>query len=174
MGQGISLSNTWSPVGPLNVQTAAYGAISGRVTAVAIDANDATGNTVCTVVSQYNDLSATGTVTVTLLTGATKQSRLGLVLLPTLLALPLCARRRNLRALAIVVIASALAVGASGCGADRVSAVGGTGSGTGTGSGGTSTGGSTTVVTPPGTYTITASATAAGVTHSVPLTLTVQ
>jgi hypothetical protein len=40
------LSATWEPVGPPSVITAAYGKVSGRVTAVAIDLADSTGNTV--------------------------------------------------------------------------------------------------------------------------------
>jgi len=41
-----SLSTAWQPVGPAQVQTAAYGKVTGRVTAIAIDSTDATGNTV--------------------------------------------------------------------------------------------------------------------------------
>jgi hypothetical protein len=41
-----SLDTTWQPVGPAQVFTAAYGKVSGRVTAIAIDATDPTGNTV--------------------------------------------------------------------------------------------------------------------------------
>ncbi len=41
-----SLGANWQPVGPARVMTAAYGAITGRVTAVALDPGDATGNTV--------------------------------------------------------------------------------------------------------------------------------
>jgi hypothetical protein len=41
-----SLSAAWESVGPASVLTAAYGKVSGRVTAVAIDPADLTGNTV--------------------------------------------------------------------------------------------------------------------------------
>ncbi|WP_255462415.1 choice-of-anchor D domain-containing protein [Granulicella sp. WH15] len=41
-----SLSAAWTPVGPVQVATAAYGNVTGRVTAIAIDPADATGNTV--------------------------------------------------------------------------------------------------------------------------------
>ena len=41
-----SLNTAWQPVGPGSVTTAAYGAVSGRVTALAIDPADSTGNTV--------------------------------------------------------------------------------------------------------------------------------
>lgn len=36
----------WTPLGPSSVQSASYGNVSGRVTAIALDPNDATGNTV--------------------------------------------------------------------------------------------------------------------------------
>lgn len=42
--QGGSASATWTAVGPQAVQTASYGLVSGRVTALAIDPADATGN----------------------------------------------------------------------------------------------------------------------------------
>jgi hypothetical protein len=48
-GQGTQtspLSAAWQAVGPGSVVSAAYGKVSGRVTAVAIDPADATGNTV--------------------------------------------------------------------------------------------------------------------------------
>ena len=41
-----SLSSSWSPLGPATVSTALYGAVSGRVTSIALDPNDSTGNTV--------------------------------------------------------------------------------------------------------------------------------
>ncbi|CAN5587216.1 hypothetical protein BH10ACI4_BH10ACI4_09070 [soil metagenome] len=40
------LDAAWQPVGPASVVTAAYGKVSGRVTSIAIDPADATGNTV--------------------------------------------------------------------------------------------------------------------------------
>ncbi len=40
------LGAPWTPVGPASVQSLRYGAISGRVTAVAVDPADASGNTV--------------------------------------------------------------------------------------------------------------------------------
>ena len=44
--QAVALNTPWTPVGPLQVQTSAYGLVTGRVTSVAIDPNDASGNTV--------------------------------------------------------------------------------------------------------------------------------
>jgi hypothetical protein len=41
-----SLDTAWQPVGPAQVLSAAYGKVTGRVTAIAIDATDTTGNTV--------------------------------------------------------------------------------------------------------------------------------
>src|SRR5579863_1390161 len=36
--------NTWQPLGPTAVQTPNFGLVSGRVTALALDPSDATGN----------------------------------------------------------------------------------------------------------------------------------
>lgn len=73
-------------------------------------------------------------------------------------------RRKGLRRALLTLAAIAFLITAQGCGSNKVILSDGSG-----GSGG---GGSTT--TPSGTYTITVSATAAGVTHAVPLTLKVQ
>ncbi len=40
------LTTAWQPVGPMQVNTAAYGLVTGRVSSVAIDPADATGNTI--------------------------------------------------------------------------------------------------------------------------------
>ncbi len=40
-----NLSTPWQPMGPGAISTATYGALTGRVTALAADPNDATGNT---------------------------------------------------------------------------------------------------------------------------------
>ncbi len=39
-------TTTWQPAGPAQVSTAAYGLVTGRVSALAVDPNDTTGNTV--------------------------------------------------------------------------------------------------------------------------------
>jgi hypothetical protein len=45
--QASSLSTPWQPVGPSRVASIAYGDVTGRITAIAIDsADDASGNTV--------------------------------------------------------------------------------------------------------------------------------
>ena len=36
----------WQPLGPAQVNTPAYGKVTGRITAIAVDPADATGNTV--------------------------------------------------------------------------------------------------------------------------------
>ena len=41
-----NLSVPWQPLGPVAVTSLSYGAISGRVTSIALDPNDASGNTV--------------------------------------------------------------------------------------------------------------------------------
>ena len=40
------LGAAWQPVGPAQVQSLSYGAVSGRVTSIAVDLGDASGNTV--------------------------------------------------------------------------------------------------------------------------------
>jgi len=45
-GSLLAQTAAWQAVGPASVISIAYGAVSGRVTAVALDPNDATGNTV--------------------------------------------------------------------------------------------------------------------------------
>lgn len=126
----------------------------------------APANTKCNVTSQYGDLSAVQTVTVTLLTGTTAKRVLlgGLVwLLPFVSLAPFC-RRKRIALMLLLGIASLAAL--NGCGSGRKVAD----SGTGTGGGGTTP----VVITPSGTYNILVSATAAGVTHTVPLTLIVK
>ncbi|MEG9431300.1 choice-of-anchor D domain-containing protein [Terriglobus sp. ADX1] len=121
-------------------------------------------STKCTITPQYRDLSATGTVTVTLLTGTTANAITGTSLFLSLVPLPLwLMRRRATRGIALALISIIVLAGAQGCGSGRKMVDDGSSGG----SGGSST-------TPSGSYTITVSATAAGVTHTVPLTLKVQ
>ncbi|WP_260703140.1 choice-of-anchor D domain-containing protein [Edaphobacter flagellatus] len=44
--QQTGLNAAWQPLGPAQVATASYGKVTGRVTAIAVDPVDATGNTV--------------------------------------------------------------------------------------------------------------------------------
>lgn len=41
-----NLTAAWQPLGPSTVTTAAYGKVTGRITSIAVDPNDSTGNTV--------------------------------------------------------------------------------------------------------------------------------
>ncbi len=41
-----NLSGVWAPLGPATVNSSLYGAVTGRVTSIAVDPNDASGNTV--------------------------------------------------------------------------------------------------------------------------------
>ena len=41
---GAASSGAWQPAGPLQVSTAAYGLVTGRISSVAVDTNDPTGN----------------------------------------------------------------------------------------------------------------------------------
>jgi hypothetical protein len=43
--RGASLTASWQPLGPTSIVSATYGNLSGRVTALALDPNDMTGNT---------------------------------------------------------------------------------------------------------------------------------
>jgi hypothetical protein len=43
---GTNLGGAWLPVGPVQVTTAEFGAVTGRVSSIAVDPSDATGNTV--------------------------------------------------------------------------------------------------------------------------------
>ncbi|MDE3104782.1 MAG: choice-of-anchor D domain-containing protein [Acidobacteriota bacterium] len=43
--QLTSLTSAWTPVGPAQIASLQYGAVTGRVTAIALDPSDATGNT---------------------------------------------------------------------------------------------------------------------------------
>ncbi len=45
-GDTADLTASWQPLGPMSVNSLSYGQISGRITAIAVDPNDNTGNTV--------------------------------------------------------------------------------------------------------------------------------
>lgn len=170
-GTGIDFSLTASGANSVSVsngQSAGYSLLLrpslNTSDPVTFACTGAPANSKCTIVSQYRDLSATGTVTVTLLTGTTASAINGKPLLLFLLPLPLwMMRRRATRGIALALVMITVLVGAQGCGSGKKMA----GDGASGGSGGSGT-------TPSGSYTITVSATAAGVTHAVPLTLKVQ
>ena len=45
-GGGANLTAAWQPLGPTSIVSGTYGALTGRITAIAPDPNDASGNTV--------------------------------------------------------------------------------------------------------------------------------
>ncbi len=144
-------------------------ALSGTV---ALACSGAPANSICTVNPGTANLGGTTTISATVQTGQTTASlsappspfdprNTGPVL--ALLALPLaCAlRRRKLPRLLLAAFAVFTLASVTGCGSARLIPNQG-------GSGGSSN------PTPPGTYNLTVSASAAGLTHSVNLTLVVQ
>jgi len=46
--RGISLTATWQPLGPVSILSPTFGNLTGRVTSLALDPNDTTGNTLYT------------------------------------------------------------------------------------------------------------------------------
>ncbi len=170
-GTGIDFSFTASGASSATVsngQSAAYALLlrpsASSSDAVTFACSGAPTQSKCTITPQYRDLSATGTVTVTLLTGTTASAITGKPLLFFLLPLPLWMMRKKIsRGVALALVAFFVLAGAQGCGSGKKTASDGASGGSG-GSG----------TTPSGSYTITVSATAAGVTHTVPLTLKVQ
>nr|WP_245536544.1 choice-of-anchor D domain-containing protein [Terriglobus saanensis] len=128
---------------------------------VAFACTGAPANAKCTVTPSTADLSAITTVTATILTGTTTAHVPGRTpFWLALLLLPAAFLRRR-RQIAIAYFALILV---TGCGLGRK--IPGDGSNPGSGTGGTPTSS--------GTYPITVSATSAGLTKSVILTLTVQ
>jgi len=170
-GMGIDFSFVASGASSATInngQSAAYALLLrpsvSSSDAVTFACSGVPSSTKCNITPQYRDLSATGTVTVTLLTGTTANTISGTSLLLSLVPFPLwMLRRRFTRGITLALIALVVLAGAQGCGAGKKMV----GDGSSGGSGGSGT-------TSPGSYTITVSATAAGVTHTVPLTLKVQ
>lgn len=148
--------------------------LSGLSGAVALACSGAPTNSVCTVAPTTASLGGTATLSVTVQTGQSNQSARLLrpsvqgnskqsPVLLALLALPLvfALRRRTLIRLLPLLLLGAF-LGLCGCGSSRTIPGGGGGGG----GGGSST--------PAGTYTLVVSGSAAGLTHSVNLSLTVQ
>ncbi len=141
---------------------------------VSYSCNGAPGYSKCTVTSTYTDLSGTSVVVATILTGTTAQiDRLKISpfahVWPVLALLApcglLCFQRGAKRTWTVMLLLLMGTVWLNGCGSGRHVPDSGTGSGTGS---------STAVVTPTGSYNVVVSATSAGVTRQVPLTLVVQ
>ncbi len=150
---------------------------------VTFSCTGAPANAKCTVTSQYNDLSATSTVSAVVVTGTTvamlqphdapgKGSGWSGMRYPAVLALllpfGLLLRRSAHRSLLAVIGLAVFAGCLAGCGSGRHAADSGTGS---DGSGGSGSGSS--VTTPAGSYSLVVSVTGAGLTRQVPLTLVV-
>jgi uncharacterized membrane protein YgcG len=148
-------------------------ALSGSV---ALSCTGAPANSICTVNPSTENLGGTYTISATVQTGQTQARNLAprspfnprdSPVFLALFTLPLAcfARRRRVARLLLPIVTLAALTGLAGCGASRE--IPGGGGGGGTGGGGSST-------TPAGTYNLTVSASAAGLTHSVTLTLVVQ
>ncbi len=147
--------------------------LQGISGSVSLACSGAPANSVCTVNPSTENLGGTYTISVTVQTGQTQASNLAprspfdpsnTPAYLACLAFPLAclARKRRLpRMLLAIVILAALA-SLAGCGSSRE--IPGSGGG----------GGGSSSTTPPGTYNLTVSASAAGLTHSVNLTLVVQ
>ncbi len=141
---------------------------------VALACPGAPANSVCTVSPSTANLGGTYTISATVQTGQTQASSLARPrslfdprsspAILAFLALPLgcLARKRRLTRLLLPLVTLAALTCLAGCGAARE--IPGSGGG----------GGGSSSTTPPGTYTLTVSASAAGLTRSVNLTLVVQ
>jgi hypothetical protein len=149
-------------------------ALNGVSASAALSCNGAPAHTMCSVTPASATIGSALNVSAVVSTGiasaAVAPSRdapwsraevlFAVTMLPWLV-LGVRSRRLRMRWLAAAVVGLMVALGSVGCGAGRTIP---------------DSGGGTPVATPasPGTYTLTVSATAAGVTHSVPITLTVQ
>jgi hypothetical protein len=185
---GIGIDFTLAPNGPTSVTVAASAAsatyplllssLSGLSGAVAINCAGAPKNSTCTVVPAIAQLGGTSTISVTIETGVgpapapsaqteTRRSKptakplprtiLFALFLPLALCLGSHRRRTHLASRAVLLT---LLTTLAGCGADRIIP--------------DSTIPVTATPTPAGTYTLSVAASAAGLTHSVTLTLIVQ
>jgi hypothetical protein len=182
IGTGIDFSlapNGASTVTLASGATATYPLLltsaQGLSGSVALSCSGAPANSVCTVNPATQNLGGTYTISATVQTGQ-PQTTGSLTRYPfaardtptllAFLALPLaCAtRRRRLPRLPLVVITLIALACITGCGSSRLIP----------GQGGSSGGGSSSTPTPSGTYNLTVTGSAAGLTHSVNLTLTVQ
>ncbi|MFN2977394.1 beta strand repeat-containing protein [Terriglobus aquaticus] len=175
----VTVATGKSAVYPLLLTPAAAG-----TQPVTFTCTGAPANSKCNVVSTYADLSATSTVSVTVVTGTTAAVRTvarngrrnesnqtrdarrtsALAFLLPVLLLPFAASRRRIATLLLAVLAIGT-VALQGCGSGRHIPEG---TDT-TGSGGSTSG----TPTPAGTYNLTVTATAAGLTRQVGLTLIV-
>ena len=152
--------------------------LQGLSGAVAFSCSGAPAGSVCTVNPSVANLGETEPITATVQTGQSQTAALvrphlgakpwsshGAPVLALLFATPLAflRRRRSLARLVLPILLLATFGGLCGCGSTRIIP----------GNGGSGGGGSSSQI-PSGTYTITVSASAAGLTHSVNVTLVVQ
>ncbi len=158
----VTVANGRSAVFPLLLTPAATSALPVMFTCIGAPANAK-----CTVVSTYANLSGTSTVSVTVLTGTTvvrlERWKHATLVLAALLPFGVVGLRRRSASLVSCAALITVAVLLSGCGSARHIAESGTGSGSGDG----------TAATPTGSYNLIVSASAAGLTRQVPLTLVV-
>jgi hypothetical protein len=176
---GMGIDFTLAVSGPASVTLPASGlsatypmlisslaSLSGNV---ALGCTGAPANATCNVLPSIATLGGTSTVSVTVETGVAVTSQTTAPLLrlrnamtlALLLPLAWCLHRRRVpQLLALIALVLSLAT-LSGCGALRTIPGSGISSSTG-------------APTPAGTYTLTISATSAGITHSVPVQLIVQ
>jgi hypothetical protein len=149
--------------------------LQGLSGSVALACSGAPANSVCTVNPSTLNLGGAYTLSATVQTGQTVASNLAprspfnsrnAPAYLAFLTLPLAclARKRRLVKLLLPIVILAALTCVAGCGSARE--IPGTGGGGG--------GGGSSSTTPPGTYNLTVSASAAGLTHSVNLTLIVQ
>ncbi len=172
----VTVSNGSIATYPL-LLTSATG-LSGGVVFTCVGAP---ANSLCTVNPSTAQLGGSVPVSVTLQTGVSvalektlpspgsHSGRILFVLLLPAITPIFRRRRRPFQKGALTVWLLCVALGSlAGCGATRLIPISGTGGGGGSGGGGSS------VPTPPGTYPITVTGGASGVSHSVQLTLIIQ
>lgn len=151
--------------------------MQGLTGTVAFACTGAPAQSICTVNPSTENLGGTYTISATVQTGKAQASNLAprspfdprnTPALFAVLALPLAcfARKRRLAPLLLPLIAFAALTCLAGCGSAREIP--------GSGGGGNGGGGGSSSPTPSGTYNLSVSASAAGLTHSVNLTLVVQ
>jgi hypothetical protein len=165
-GTSVTIASGLNAVYPLLLSSAAN--ISGTAT---FTCTGEPANSTCNVTPSTVPLGNTTTVSVTVLTGVTTAAlrlhphadRTGMLWLTTLFPFGLLAVRRSRRSRLAGFVMLCCLVAATGCGAGRAIPLTGTNPNPPPGS-----------VTPAGTYTIVASATSAGLTRTVNLTLIVQ
>jgi hypothetical protein len=179
---GTGIDYTIATNGPSSItvassSTATYplllSSLQGLSGTVALACSGAPANSTCTVTPATANLGGTSTISATVQTGQSQTTaslshsqslpshRSPAVLALLILPLACAARKRRLKPLLLAIVSLAALTCATGCGSSRT--IPGLGSG-----------GNLSSPTPSGTYTLTVSASAAGLTRSVNLTLIVQ